>query len=89
MKLHYEYNGIEMLILVLVLLGGGGALGKTFSDVHYQHQITHIKSELKIKNKQIDGLHKQLRRTQYQLKRSREQNQEQTQKIAELTKNGG
>lgn len=36
-----------------------------------------------------DGLHKQLTRTQYQLKRSREQNAEQTQKIAELTRNGG
>lgn len=36
-----------------------------------------------------DGLHNQLRRTQYQLKRSREQNVEQTQKIAELTGNGG
>lgn len=89
MKLHYEYNGIEMLILVLVLLGGGGALGKTFSDVHYQHKIIHIKSELKVKNKQIDGLHNQLRRTQYQLKKAREQNVEQTQKIAELTENGG
>ncbi|MCK1226252.1 hypothetical protein [Streptococcus uberis] len=89
MKLHYEYNGIEMLTLVLVLLGGGGALGKTISDVHYQPQITQLKSELKVKNKQIDGLHKQLTRTQYQLKRSREQNVEQTQKISELTGNGG
>lgn len=89
MKLHYEYTGIEMLILVLVLLGGGGALGKMISDVHYQPQITHIKSELKVKNKQIDGLHKQLTRTQYQLKKAREQNVEQTARIAELTRNGG
>ena len=36
-----------------------------------------------------DALHKQLRRTQYQLKRSREQNVEQTARIAELTGNGG
>lgn len=36
-----------------------------------------------------DGLHKQLTRTQYQLKKAREQNVEQTQKIAELTGNGG
>lgn len=36
-----------------------------------------------------DALHKQLTRTQYQLKKAREQNVEQTQKIAELTKNGG
>lgn len=36
-----------------------------------------------------DGLHKQLTRTQYQLKRAKKQNVEQTQKIAELTRNGG
>ncbi|MCK1228818.1 hypothetical protein [Streptococcus uberis] len=36
-----------------------------------------------------DGLHNQLRRTQYQLKRAKKQNVEQTQKIAELTGNGG
>lgn len=36
-----------------------------------------------------DALHNQLTRTQYQLKKSREQNVEQTQKIAELTNNGG
>lgn len=38
---------------------------------------------------QLDGLHNQLRRTQYQLKKAREQNVEQTAKIAELTGNGG
>lgn len=36
-----------------------------------------------------DALHNQLTRTQYQLKRAKKQNVEQTQKIAELTKNGG
>ncbi|MCR4258771.1 hypothetical protein VMHJH2_09590 [Streptococcus uberis] len=46
-------------------------------------------NQIEVKNKQIDGLHKQLRRTQYQLKRSREQNVEQTARIAELTNNGG
>nr|WP_258854026.1 hypothetical protein [Streptococcus uberis] len=56
---------------------------------HYKPQLTELKSELKIKNKQIDGLHQQLRRTQYQLKKAKKQNVEQTQKIAELTGNGG
>lgn len=56
---------------------------------HYKPQLTELKSELKTKNKQIDGLHKQLTRTQYQLKKTREQNVEQTQKISELTGNGG
>lgn len=46
-------------------------------------------NQIEVKNKQIDGLHKQLTRTQYQLKRSKKQNVEQTQKIAELTGNGG
>ncbi|WP_203268010.1 hypothetical protein [Streptococcus uberis] len=36
-----------------------------------------------------DALHNQLTRTQYQLKKAREQNVEQTQKIADLTGNGG
>ncbi len=38
---------------------------------------------------QIAGLTQQLKRTQYQLKRASEQNQRQTKRIAELTKNGG
>lgn len=46
-------------------------------------------NQIEVKNKQIDGLHKQLTRTQYQLKRAKKQNVEQTQKIAELTENGG
>ncbi|MEF2024761.1 hypothetical protein [Streptococcus canis] len=37
----------------------------------------------------ITGLQSQLRRTQKQLKRSVEQNQRQTKRIAELTGNGG
>lgn len=36
-----------------------------------------------------DGLHNQLRRTQYQLKRAKKQNVEQTARIADLTNNGG
>lgn len=36
-----------------------------------------------------DALHKQLTRTQYQLKKAKKQNVEQTQKIADLTGNGG
>lgn len=46
-------------------------------------------NQIEVKNKQIDGLHRQLTRTQYQLKRAKKQNVEQTQKIAELTGNGG
>lgn len=46
-------------------------------------------NQIEVKNKQIDGLHNQLTRTQYQLKKAKEQNVEQTARIAELTNNGG
>lgn len=46
-------------------------------------------NQIEVKNKQIDGLHNQLTRTQYQLKRAKKQNVEQTKKISELTGNGG
>ncbi|MCD0088852.1 hypothetical protein STL51_06440 [Streptococcus agalactiae] len=38
---------------------------------------------------QIAGLQQQLIRTQYRLKESSEQNQRQTKRIADLTRNGG
>ncbi|MFU1594180.1 hypothetical protein [Streptococcus dysgalactiae] len=38
---------------------------------------------------QINGLRAQLSRTQKQLKRASEQNQRQTKRISELTRNGG
>lgn len=50
---------------------------------------SNVNSENKQLKQRNDALHNQLRRTQYQLKRSREQNVEQTARIAELTGNGG
>lgn len=76
-------------MLVLTFIASISIVSVVAVNDHYQHQITQLKSELKTKNKQIDGLHKQLTRTQYQLKRAKKQNVEQTQKIAELTGNGG
>lgn len=87
-KDRYIYK-LEDWLLIATLFAG---LSTTcFASALYddQHQITHIKSELRTKNKQIDGLHNQLTRTQYQLKKAKKQNVEQTQKIAELTRNGG
>lgn len=46
-------------------------------------------NQIEVKDKKIDALHNQLTRTQYQLKKAKKQNVEQTQKIAELTRNGG
>lgn len=59
--------------IVFIIIGF--SIGCLYSDSKYQQRN--------------DALHNQLTRTQYQLKRSREQNVEQTQKIAELTRNGG
>ncbi|MGI1779299.1 hypothetical protein [Streptococcus uberis] len=53
----------------------GFSIGCLYSDSKYQQRN--------------DALHKQLKRTQYQLKKARGQNQEQTARIAELTNNGG
>lgn len=80
---------LENWVLVLIFITSISIGSVVAVNDHYQPQITHIKSELKVKNKQIDGLHKQLRRTQYQLKKAREQNVEQTARVAELTGNGG
>ncbi|MTB43343.1 hypothetical protein GKS22_06340 [Streptococcus uberis] len=80
---------LENWVLVLIFITSISIGSVVAVNDHYQYQITHIKSEIKVKNKQIDGLHKQLRRTQYQLKRAKKQNVEQTQKIAELSGNGG
>lgn len=80
---------LENWVLVLIFIASISIGSVVAVNDHYQYQITHIKSELKVKNKQIDGLHNQLTRTQYQLRKSKKQNVEQTQKIAELTGNGG
>ncbi|WP_154617549.1 hypothetical protein [Streptococcus uberis] len=80
---------LEKWVFVLIFITSISIGSVVAVNDHYQPQITDLKSELKVKNKQIDGLHKQLKRTQYQLKRAKKQNVEQTQKIAELTGNGG
>lgn len=84
---HIEKLNKWMLALTLITSISIGSVVAV--NDHYKPQITQLKSELKVKQKQIDALHKQLRRTQYQLKKAREQNVEQTARIAELTRNGG
>lgn len=68
-------TGWKVLIILILMQIGAFEVGYLVAEIKYEPRIA--------------GLHKQLRRTQYQLKRSREQNVEQTQKIAELTNNGG
>ncbi|WP_238990617.1 hypothetical protein [Streptococcus uberis] len=80
---------LENWVLVLIFIASISIGSVVAVNDHYKPQITELKSELKTKNMQIDGLHHQLQRTQYQLKQSRKQNQEQTARIADLTSNGG
>lgn len=80
---------LENWVLVLIFIASISIGSLVAVNDHYKPQLIELKSELKTKNKQIDGLHNQLTRTQYQLKKAKKQNVEQTQKIAELTRNGG
>lgn len=68
-------TGWKAWIMLILMLIGAFETGDLVAEIKYEPRIA--------------GLHKQLTRTQYQLKRSREQNVEQTQKIAELSGNGG
>ena len=63
---------MKRFLLLVSLLVISFSFGVYISN---QYQITNIKTELKVKNKQIEELHKQVSR--------------QTNRIAELTGNGG
>ncbi|QBX18705.1 hypothetical protein [Streptococcus pseudoporcinus] len=62
-------------MMLIFMLIGAFETGYLVAEIKYEQRIA--------------GLHNQLRRTQYQLKKAKKQNVEQTQKIAELTRNGG
>lgn len=64
---------LENWVLVLIFIASVSIGSVVAVNDHYKPQLTELKSELKIKNKQIDGLHKQLTRTQYQLKKAKKQ----------------
>lgn len=64
-----------IIAYTIVFIIIGFSIGCLYSDSKYQQRN--------------DALHNQLTRTQYQLKRAKKQNVEQTQKIATLTGNGG
>lgn len=68
-------TGWKAWIMLILMLIGAFEVGYLVAEIKYEPRIA--------------GLHKQLRRTQYQLKKTREQNVEQTERIAELTNNGG
>lgn len=64
-----------IIAYTIVFIIIGFSIGCLYSDSKYQQRN--------------DALHNQLRRTQYQLKRAKKQNVEQTARIADLTNNGG
>lgn len=68
-------TGWKAWMMLMLMLIGAFETGYLVAEIKYEPRIA--------------GLHNQLQRTQYQLKKAREQNVEQTQKIAELTGNGG
>lgn len=68
-------SGWKAWIMLILMLIGAFETGYLVAEIKYEPRIA--------------GLHKQLRRTQYQLKKAKKQNVEQTQKIAEITGNGG
>lgn len=68
-------TGWKAWIMLMLMLIGAFETGYLVAEIKYEPRIA--------------GLHKQLRRTQYQLKKAKKQNVEQTQKIAEITGNGG
>ncbi|CRV53877.1 phage membrane protein [Streptococcus equi subsp. equi] len=68
-------TGFVLILLAACIFAVGFAIGHDYSSEHYEQKITDL---------QI-----QLVSTQQQLKQSREQNQSQTKRIANLTGNGG
>lgn len=68
-------TGWKAWMMLIFMLIGAFETGYLVAEIKYEPRIA--------------GLHKQLQRTQYQLKRAKKQNVEQTARIADLTSNGG
>lgn len=68
-------TGWKAWMMLILMLIGAFETGYLVAEIKYEPRIA--------------GLHQQLRRTQYQLKKAKEQNVEQTARIADLTNNGG
>lgn len=68
-------TGFVLILLAACIFAVGFAIGHDYSSEHYERKITDLQMELMS--------------TQQQLKQSREQNQRQTKRIANLTGNGG
>lgn len=68
-------TGWKAWIMLILMLIGAFETGYLVAEIKYEPRIA--------------GLHKQLTRTQYQLKKVSEESADKTARIAELTGNGG
>lgn len=68
-------TGWKVLIILILMQIGAFETGYLVAEIKYEPRIA--------------GLHKQLTRTQYQLKKVSEESSDKTARIAELTGNGG
>lgn len=73
--------------VIALLIGLSLSLLVSFYTVEYKNHK--LEKQVTVLEQRNDALHNQLKRTQYQLKKAKKQNVEQTARIAELTGNGG
>lgn len=89
-KITRSLNRFFTICVLLAFINLTSVVCETYIDFkNNESRIIKLEKRLKVKNKQIDGLHNQLRRTQYQLKKVSEESADKTARIAELTGNGG
>lgn len=89
-KIIRSLNRFFIICVLLAFINLTSVVCETYIDFkNNESRIIKLEKRLKVKNKQIDGLHKQLTRTQYQLKKVSEESADKTDRIAELTGNGG
>ncbi len=80
----------KLLFTAFLFISFSFAAYDTYIDAKsYETRIIKLNQEIKSKDQQINGLTKQLDRTQYQLKKVSEESADKTARIAELTNNGG
>lgn len=73
--------------VIALLIGFSLSLLVSFYTVEYKNHK--LEKQVTVLEQRNDGLHKQLQRTQYQLKKVSEESADKTAKIADLTGNGG
>lgn len=89
-KITRSLNRFFTICVLLAFINLTSVVCETYIDFkNNESRIIKLEKRLKTKNKQIDGLHKQLTRTQKQLKKVSEESADKTARIAELNNTGG